>query len=280
MWILPSYRRPEQCKQVVRRLIDKGCTTPGVLFVNGQDSEGYDEIPLPKGWFLHEHLENLGVCGALRLMFKTYPDEPFYGLICDDEFIETDEWDKTLIEAAGRWNLAHVNNGDTSLRWPHGFMTWGGDLVRAVGNLAPESMWHMFFDMYWNHLGRQCDLIKFCKDVHMKELHYTRGTASLDETNLAAQKYNQDDERWYSQWMIDVSENGAMATCRKIRKAIQSDRDVVKNLTALNIPRGQIEKVRQLEECYQRHFGGLQASEWRFIIRNFYVEIVKIATSS
>jgi hypothetical protein len=204
MWILPSFNRPDQCRAVVHRLKVMGCSTPGVVIVNGSDClEAYEawRDDLPQNWSMVCMLENIGVCGALRWAFSEWPNLTFYGLICDDEFVETPGWDSALIEAAGKWSLAHGNNGDTSARWPHGFMTWGGELVRAVGGIAPEGLWHLYFDMYWAYIARQCGGLKFCKDVHITERHHMRGSAPQDETNRAALLHQKEDSQWFTNWM-------------------------------------------------------------------------------
>jgi hypothetical protein len=274
VWFLPSYNRPEQCLEVVDRLREYGCTTPGIVIVNGdQQIEKYQawKDRLPDGWKMVCLPYNIGMCGALRWAFATWQKLPFYGVITDDEFVQTHGWDKILIEAAGDWNLAHANNGDTSARWPHGLMTFGGGLVRAVGNLAPADMWHLYFDMYWDHIASQCGLKRFCHGVRIEEKHYTRGTAPFDATNQAAQQQQKQDDSFYTHWIIDLSEYGAMATVRRVKAALNGGKLMqAENKTVLE----------QIEDCYQRHFGGLQASEWKFIIRNFHQEVVSIVAAA
>src|SRR5665213_1963395 len=130
VWVLPTHNRPVQCRSVIERIKEMGCSTPGVVVVNGLESalsyETWKE-ELPENWQMVFMPENIGLCGAMRWFFSEYPNLPFYGVFTDDEFIETPEWDVKLIAEAGRWKLAHANNGDTSATWPHSFMTFGGE---------------------------------------------------------------------------------------------------------------------------------------------------------
>jgi hypothetical protein len=219
MWLLPSHNRPEQCRAVVRRLKETGCSTPGIVIVNGDEAlAAYEQwdAELPRHWSMVCMRDNIGLCGALRWAFGEWPKMTFYGLICDDEFVETPGWDVRLIEAAGEWNLAHGNNGDTSSNWPHGFMTWGGELVRAVGNLAPAGLWHLYFDMYWALIAGERR--KFCPDVRISEAHHLRGTALRDDTNRAALLRQKEDGQWFTNWR----QREARATIDRIRSASAS----------------------------------------------------------
>jgi hypothetical protein len=220
LWIIPTYNRPDQCRAAVERLKEMGCSTPGIVIVNGRDFQAYEawKEHLPEHWSMVFMQENIGVCGALRWAFNEWPRLTFYGLICDDEFVETPGWDVRLIEAAGQWNLAHGNNGDSSSKWPHAFMTWGGDLVRAVGNIAPEGLWHLYFDMYWAFIAGESKRLKFCPDVRITELHHLRGTAPHDETNRAALLHQKEDGQWYTNWR----RSEALATVARVKSALAS----------------------------------------------------------
>lgn len=184
-----------------------------------EHTEEYDSIHLPRGWGILHMPVNLGICGAMRHIFDNFPDQPFYGLICDDEFIETQDWDKQLIAAAGRMHLAHANNGDTSKVNPHGFMTFGGDLVRAVGCLAPKGLWHWYIDAFWEIIIKRCDLRIFCKDVLMTEVHHKRGTAPYDETYQAGERLKDEDQKWFIDWLRDPSSIGMKAMCDRVNNA-------------------------------------------------------------
>ena len=103
-WILPTLSRPQQCAAVLDRMRETGCSTPGIVVLNGD--QGFSGA-MPEGWSIIVPDKNLGALGALNKVFELYPNEDFYGFIGDDEFVETDGWDKKLIDAAGAWNFSH-----------------------------------------------------------------------------------------------------------------------------------------------------------------------------
>src|ERR1700722_4570408 len=103
MWILPTLSRPQQCAAVLARLCETGCSTQGVVVDNGD--QGFSGV-LPEKWSFLIPSKNLGALGALNKVFWDYPNEKFYGFVGDDEFVNTEGWDKKLIEAAGDWDFS------------------------------------------------------------------------------------------------------------------------------------------------------------------------------
>jgi hypothetical protein len=107
MWLLPTYKRPGACAAVLGQINKVGCSTDGLVFVNGAEGEwrlNYSQMlaaHLPPGWTAHFNTDNIGCDAAMNWCFKHYPDEPFYGLICDDEYVYTPGWDRRLIAEGG-----------------------------------------------------------------------------------------------------------------------------------------------------------------------------------
>src|SRR5581483_5258481 len=108
-WLLPTHNRPELCERALRCIHAAGCTTPVHVLVNGGSSEtrhAYARVIRGLGeegfyFIAHEFADNLGLCGAMRWFFEQYPDEPWYGIMTDDEFVQSPGFDAKLVEAAG-----------------------------------------------------------------------------------------------------------------------------------------------------------------------------------
>lgn len=227
MWCLPSLNRPAQCKEVIERLKKHGCSTPGILFVNTTKDiltdldpeadeeiernaaeakaarmiEEYKSIELPEGWKIIVNDGNFGLCGSMNRVFKEHPNEPFYGMITDDEFIATDGWDKTLIEAAGNLNISHGNNGWQSDRRIHGFMTVGGDLVREIGYMFPQGMWHWYSDDVYEAIAARTGFRRFCRDVKIENRHWMLGNVKKDKTYELSESRNVQDREIFFRWL-------------------------------------------------------------------------------
>lgn len=202
MWLLPSYNRPEQCRAVIDQINKIGCETFGLLWVNGPEQlEKYKKIELPSLWRVHYHEENIGVCGAMNAAFGMYPEQPYYGLICDDEYVYTPAWDKTLSQAAGNWHIAHGNEGWQSSRRIHSYVTVGGELVRECGWWSLPGLWHWYHDNVQEVLAAHAELRIFCQDVRTEHKHYLAGKAEKDTTYSSGESRATQDEAVFKNWI-------------------------------------------------------------------------------
>lgn len=209
VWLLPTYNRPEKCQAVLDQIIEVGCSTPGVVIVNGPTTTGHDYPPLflPDGWRVVTLTENIGVCGAMQWYFTENPHDDFYGLICDDEYVFTPGWDVILTRAAGAGKIAFGNDGWQSGdvangKRQHGYVTWGGDLVRAVGFLSLPGLWHWYHDDVWEAIADAAGLNVFCSEVRVEHRHYRAGAAPKDATYLAGESRAAEDRGTYMKWRM------------------------------------------------------------------------------
>lgn len=141
--------RPAQCAAVIDRIKEIGCSTPGIVFVNGKQDyvNEYHNLNLPEKWHIFQSEENLGCIGALNKCFELFPNEPFYGFIGDDEFLMLDtakDWDQCLVKAAGSWDFSHGWDDANKGTRAQGYLCLGGSLVRALGYIAIPKTWHWF----------------------------------------------------------------------------------------------------------------------------------------
>lgn len=211
MWLLPTYRRPDKCAEVIRCLTFTGCTTPGIVVVNGTDDvEAYQKIKLPSNWQMAIMPNNIGVCGAMNWAFYAYPNDAFYGLICDDEYVYSSDWDKKLIQAAGSNGVAHGNDKWQSGKRMHAYVTWGGDLVREVGFWALPGLWHWYHDNVWEQLMSGRTVTTFCQDVLCEHKHYIANKAKKDITYATGESRAAQDQLVFQKWAFSPTGYPAM----------------------------------------------------------------------
>lgn len=203
MWILPTLGRPKECAEVIASMIARGITTQGILVVNGtEDEDAYRQIPLPSNWTIEVLPENIGACGAMRKAFADYPQEPWYGLICDDEYVFTDQFDKLLIEAAGDWCISHGNDGVPGNI--HTYVAIGGELVRSVGFWAIDELWHGHHDRIWQKIGYGLGLIRFCSDVQTEHRTFDYQTVAEKDATYALKWQQIELDDWlYANWIAN-----------------------------------------------------------------------------
>ena len=142
MWFMPSYGRPER----LRQLLDApgGWPDKVIVLVNEDDPERqeywhlFDRV-LPRNvpWKLCFVPAGSRCADAHRFITEKYPDEAFYGLICDDHWPVTPGWHKALVEAAGRQFISGPA-GEPSFPLLRNVVVLGGDLVRAMSGRAAK----------------------------------------------------------------------------------------------------------------------------------------------
>lgn len=198
MWVLPTLGRPERCQEALNSIIDAGTSTPGIVIVNGDSDPRYRSLRLPAGWKVHYFPENIGFLGALNWAFKTFIQEPWYGLLNDDCIVRTFEWDAKLVEAAGNHNFANSNDGwQTESGRMHGAIVFGGDLLRAMGWWCPPGLWHCFADDCWEKLGTIFKNRRYLPEVLVEHKHVWAVGAPEDETHrLGYAKLDEDRIVW------------------------------------------------------------------------------------
>ena len=199
-WILPTLSRPQQCAAVLNRMRETGCSTPGIVVLNGD--QGFSGA-MPEGWSIIVPDKNLGALGALNKVFELYPNEDFYGFIGDDEFVETDGWDKKLIDAAGAWNFSHGIDSLHGGKRAQGYLCIGGKLARAVGYLALPEAHHWYgLDSMWEALAQAGACENICvEEVKIEHRHPRGGKAEWDSCYELGKKNKDIDFQVYAHWL-------------------------------------------------------------------------------
>jgi hypothetical protein len=208
VWILPTLSRPAQCVEVLERIKAVGCSSKGVVFVNGESHRaGYEHAfcdlsVLPKGWKIVFNSENLGALGALNKVFADNLEEGFYGFIGDDEFLDENappDWDAKLIAAAGDWDFAHGIDSLHGGGRAQGYLCIGGKLARSVGYLAIPECWHWYgLDTMWETLTRSGACLE--RLVAAVKIDHRRPAASTDECYALGESSADVDFQVYAHW--------------------------------------------------------------------------------
>lgn len=197
-----TYKRPKQCQEVLDQINAIGCSTKGILCINGSDE--YPEInAIPVGWTIIKNQGNPGFIATLNNVFHAYPKEKFYGFIADDEFIFTPEWDKKLIDAAGDWGLSNSNENWQSRARFQSYCCIGGELARSVGFLALPTCWHWYgFDNFWEYIFHHLKNRKFCYGVKSEHKHWRNGKVEKDDCHVAGDSKENEDKQAFMEWLL------------------------------------------------------------------------------
>jgi hypothetical protein len=219
MWVLPSFNRPERCAIALEHIARAGTSTPGVVVVNGGTMrDAYERLALPPHWTMQFWAENVGCLAAHNAMRDKHPNEPFYGLLADDDLVLSLGWDEALVTAAGDWSIAYGNDGWQSPRRIGGGICVGGELARAIGYLTVPGCWHWFGgDDFFETIADACGLRRYCESVRIVHAHQWNPNirAPRDATYDSGSSRTEDDRLRWAAWRRDEM----AATLERIRKA-------------------------------------------------------------
>lgn len=205
MWFLPTHGRPERCQKMLDRVTDLGPSERGLLIVNaGPRQDDYGSVRLPPGWEVLYLAEDTRLAPTLNLILALYPDEPWYGIITDDQIPTTPGWDILLPKALGNGTfIVSSNDGWQAPNRLHGALVFDGDFIRKVGYFAPPGFVHMFVDDVWETLASRLRCARFVMDVMVEHHHHINNKSAMDAVYERGQSAMVVDRQNYTNWLKD-----------------------------------------------------------------------------
>ena len=204
LWVLPTYGRPAQCVALLAQIAATS-SARGVVLVTAEDAAALADAALPDGWHLiHRHPDDHGLIAALNRFLAHFPDLPWYGLIADDNWPVSPDWDAPLVETALAHGIASSDDGWQAPRRMHGAVVWRGDVLRAAGFWGPPCLSHCYFDDFWESVGRRFRLWQCRMDVLVEHRHYRNQRAAPDATYDRADAVLLTDRSAYDVWLRTV----------------------------------------------------------------------------
>lgn len=200
VWILTTAGRPTY-RDVLAACRETEMTQRGIVC-----GDGFYVNPLvPTNWQVAWTPERKGIGYWLNLLVQDYPNADAYGWLADDTYPRTPHWDKMLTAAAGDWHVAYADDGGV-IRRPYleagedfsSGLVWAGDLVRAVGYIAPPGINNAWLDVSWTHLVRRFDLHRYCRDVLVE---HKRNDRPFDEIDAYSVATIERDRPIYEEWL-------------------------------------------------------------------------------
>lgn len=222
MWFFPTRKRAALAQRLMNACVQTGMTSQGMLVVDGL-LEDYNQVVRPQNIDLGVTGEHLEFAGVLRWIFENFPNEPFYGFICDDGLPRTQEWDKELEATAGPWHVSCANDlMHEPGRWTYGVL--GGELLRALGFWMPPGFIHLYTDNVWEYLDSQLKIMRYRKDVVIEELHFSNGKAPFDATyerTYMGEAYGSKDRETFEKW---VTSPETAQTIARVAKQLEAQK--------------------------------------------------------
>lgn len=201
IWIFSSLGRPDRIRQVVDSYNWTGQPVHLVLYEGDKRLPEYAKQKWPDMWKL-DIVPMLGNGPTYNEMLRRYPNELCYGFLADDAVLEVPNMLSQLELEADSWNIAYANDkhwGDKLPTMP----CLGGELVRAVGYLAPEYLMHWAIDTAWGELGKRLGNLRYRGDLTYSHYNPVWGSAPDDETYREARRNATDWQQLLRSWMVN-----------------------------------------------------------------------------
>lgn len=205
MWLLTTHRRPERLLTLLRSIKKHGCSTPGIVLVNGGDQprDAYEHLTelLPPNWRMVFDTEDRTHGVACQYLYKQNPGLEWYGIIADDGTVETDGWDATLVAAAKERGMASAND---KYKAPHRIgccHVIRGDIADALGWIVPPDFQHMYIDDVWETIGNELGIWTCLMDVVVEHHHYLNNKAPMDDSYKNSNKHMHEDHMRFQRWI-------------------------------------------------------------------------------
>ena len=183
LWILTSMGRPDRIRGVVDSYDWGAEKVILALYEKDKRLPEYLAQTWPQSWKI-ETVPMLGNGPTYNEILQRYPHERCYGFLADDAILNVQGMLRLLEHAAGDWNIAYANDQHWGEKLPT-MPCLGGDLVRAVGYLAPQYLMHWAIDTAWGELGKKLGNLVYREDLTYTHLNPVWGTAPDDQTYLA-----------------------------------------------------------------------------------------------
>lgn len=156
------------------------------LYAKDARLDDYAASEWPAGW-VTQVVDMPGNGPTYNEILRRYPDEPCYGFLADDTLLDVPGMLAALERDAGDWNVAYANDQHHKELIPT-MPCLGGELVRAVGYLAPPDMMHWGIDCIWGEIGKRTGALRYRSDLTYTHLNPVWGTAPDDRTYALARQ--------------------------------------------------------------------------------------------
>lgn len=211
MFVIPSHGRLKKLRELLDSFGTEDLRLPVMVVVCDRDPSypDYLKATWPRSWQVHVANGDYTYCGEkMNWAFKRLPDARYYGHLCDDVLIETQNKLQTLVEAAQDWWIAYPNDG-----LYHGDLTCfpvcGGKLVRTWGWWAHPMFKHNCLDSVIDDIGRTLGLLRYFKEIRYIVKHPMLNTAPWDDTYRRVEEINRQAGYLYDTKWKDTPERAA-----------------------------------------------------------------------
>lgn len=221
--LLPTLNRTELLKSFIKSYIETEATVDVWVLVDEVDYQtnraGYELALKDAPETIQLHLTDTAVTMGDKIR-KVYPQitpaVKWIGLLNDDHYCITPEWDKKAESLLDGTNMVSTNDGfwNFGVRVV-GLTAWSKPLLDLVGfPIYPENLQHLYIDDVWKAIGESSGCWHETMSINIEHRHVYAGKMAEDDTfkKVNSQSSYQSDLQHFQKFM----EQDFKIICQKI----------------------------------------------------------------
>ena len=190
MVLLPTLNRTSFLKNFFQSYRETSAIVPVMALVDEVDYQEnkaeYDCVDYPVNCFMYNTGSAITMGDKVRRCWgRVKEDHPkWVGILNDDHYCITPEWDKRVEEMLDGTNMVSTNDGN----WNFGFRccgltAWSMPLLDAAGfPIFPRNLHHYFIDDCWKVIGESSGCWLETMKINIEHRHVLNGKMPADDT--------------------------------------------------------------------------------------------------
>ena len=182
--LLPSRGRSHRIDECLESLLENTVASDIIVCLDEDDAASYSRVDGVE-YHIGPKPTRIGLNEKLNRMLPLIVDKYDYIMwAADDTVAKTPGWDARLVAAIQNipLGISYPNDLLQGKNLPSNGTCFDSRIPRALGYLAPPTLFHLYMDNFWRLLGTELGTLVYCEDVILEHNHYVNKKAPLDTT--------------------------------------------------------------------------------------------------
>jgi hypothetical protein len=182
--LLPSRGRSHRIGECLESLLENTVASDIIVCLDEDDAASYSRVDGVE-YHIGPKPTRIGLNEKLNRMLPLIVDKYDYIMwAADDTVAKTPGWDARLVAAIENipLGISYPNDLLQGKNLPSNGTCFDSRIPRALGYLAPPTLFHLYMDNFWRLLGTELGTLVYCEDVILEHNHYVNKKAPTDNT--------------------------------------------------------------------------------------------------
>jgi hypothetical protein len=182
--LLPSRGRSHRIDECLESLLENTVASDIIVCLDEDDAASYSRVDGVE-YHIGPKPTRIGLNEKLNRMLPLIVDKYDYIMwAADDTVAKTPGWDARLVAAIQNipLGISYPNDLLQGKNLPSNGTCFDSRIPRALGYLAPPTLFHLYMDNFWRLLGTELGTLVYCEDVILEHNHYVNKKAPTDNT--------------------------------------------------------------------------------------------------